>query len=553
MTSAGILRSPGRLRWLTIAIVALAVTPIFTLYLSRLQAESEVALADARDRAFSLARSGAAKHNELVTNARGLAEALRHIPAVDRQTPECADRLIEINAAAGWAASLFVLGPDGMSRCSSRAGTRGVDFSDRPYFREALATGKFLVSDAIIGRVTKHPVVAAALPLRDANGAIDSVLVVGAELAWLTEIAEIARSRHAGSVLAINSQDALISRQPRGTQLMKVEETDSETRALIRKLLTTEDGIHEVETPDQLQIFGVARTADSRLVIAVGFDRDEVLGPITQRFRKDLLWLLAISLGSALLALALAEFSVLRGVKILNTAALKLKAGKVGVRVDLPRTVAAELQNLGVSFNSMIAEFERLAYLDRLTGLPNRRYLERRLLQREPSPPGGLRDAVLAIDLDGFKPVNDVHGHAVGDRVLAAVAKRIATVAEGRALIARLGGDEFVAVLQVAPGQPGREAARRFAEEIRRTLQAPVDIDSLRFPLGASVGIALLPEDADTLAGALIAADAALYEAKRLGRNRVMDHAPSVVPGHIDGDLIEGFWTTLDLVGKNHR
>jgi diguanylate cyclase (GGDEF)-like protein len=180
----------------------------------------------------------------------------------------------------------------------------------------------------------------------------------------------------------------------------------------------------------------------------------------------------------------------------------------------------------------MTAEFERLAYLDRLTGLPNRRYLERHLSKRnergERAVPG--RNAVLAIDIDGFKPVNDSHGHAVGDRVLAIIARRIASAVDERGLLFRMGGDEFVAVVPLLKTQ-GRETARQIGEDIRQALEQRIEMDGLTFPVACSVGIAMVPEDAKSLGRALVEADAALYEAKRKGRNQVVDSAPPLAAG----------------------
>jgi diguanylate cyclase (GGDEF)-like protein len=196
----------------------------------------------------------------------------------------------------------------------------------------------------------------------------------------------------------------------------------------------------------------------------------------------------------------------------------------------------------------MTAEFERLAYLDRLTGLPNRRYLERRLTQRdergERPLPG--RQAVLAIDIDGFKPVNDSHGHAVGDRVLAIIARRIAAAVDERGLLFRVGGDEFVALVPLGPTQD-RAAARSLGEEVRQAMEQAIEMDGLIFPVACSIGIALVPEDAKTLSGALVVADAALYEAKRAGRNRVVDNAPPLAAGMPLATGGQPHWSSVEL------
>jgi diguanylate cyclase (GGDEF)-like protein len=237
--------------------------------------------------------------------------------------------------------------------------------------------------------------------------------------------------------------------------------------------------------------------------------------------------------------------------RALKTAALRLKAGKMGLRVKLPAVVAAELHELAATYNAMTAEFERFAYLDRLTGLPNRRYLELYLSERNER--GTLapthHQAVLAIDLDGFKPVNDSHGHAVGDKVLAAIARRIASVLDERGILARVGGDEFVVIWPLGETDD-RNTARAFGEEIRTALERPIELDGVTFPVGCSIGIALVPDDAKSLAGALVVADAALYEAKRAGRNRVIDNAPPLAPEAIaQTEARRPHWLSLRLSG----
>jgi diguanylate cyclase (GGDEF)-like protein len=553
MAMADFQRGPARLRWLLVAIVALAALPVFALYLSRLSASSERALDEAREFAASLARSGATQQENFVLNARGLAEALKNVPAIQYQSADCDTLLTDINARANWASVLFLLNNKGVVVCSSRSTSRGMNFSDRHYFKEAVRTGEFAVSEAIIGRISKQPVVGTGLPIRNAIGQITGVLVVGVELSWIPALADVAYERYRGSVLAINRNGGLVSRHQRSSNQITVSETGV-SDATLQKLVHAKSKVVEFEDDETDRIFGVAHVADMQLTVAVALDRAAVLGPIQQRFLVDLMWLLLVAVGSAALALTVAEFSVLRGVRTLNNTALRLKAGRMGTRVTLSPRVATELHDLAASFNSMIAEFERLAYLDRLTGLPNRRYLERQMLVRgtERDKRGNLiPEALLAIDLDGFKPVNDIFGHAMGDKVLTAVARRIAAVASDRATVARIGGDEFVALIALPGAVDPRASARAFGEEIRRSLEEPVEIDGNKFPVGASVGVAVVPHDAETLAGALVIADAALYEAKRMGRNRVIDQAPSLVSeGEADHDgLLEGHWVGLDLVG----
>lgn len=157
------------------------------------------------------------------------------------------------------------------------------------------------------------------------------------------------------------------------------------------------------------------------------------------------------------------------------------------------------------------AHLAQLAHFDQLTGLPNRTLFHEeacRLL----SDTGAA--AVLLFDLDGFKDVNDVLGHAVGDRLLAAVGERLRNEAGQDHLLARLGGDEF-AVLVPGVGDP-REA-QRIATELRNCFRRGFAVDGEELQLDTSIGIAIAPHHGTTIETLLMAADLALYRAKDQG------------------------------------
>jgi diguanylate cyclase (GGDEF)-like protein len=157
-----------------------------------------------------------------------------------------------------------------------------------------------------------------------------------------------------------------------------------------------------------------------------------------------------------------------------------------------------------------------LAHHDALTGLPNRSSFNNLLDQEvETALASGRRLAVLCLDLDRFKEVNDLFGHAAGDRALQAVAKRIAAVVDDECMIARLSGDEFAIAV---PGISNPSAAGRIAEAVLETLQMPGEIAETSQPIGASVGIAVCPDDARDRQTLLSHADTALYRAKNEGR-----------------------------------
>jgi diguanylate cyclase (GGDEF)-like protein/PAS domain S-box-containing protein len=166
----------------------------------------------------------------------------------------------------------------------------------------------------------------------------------------------------------------------------------------------------------------------------------------------------------------------------------------------------------------------RLAFYDVLTGLPNRRLLTERLdAMVEQARTGRGLGALLYVDLDNFKNVNDARGHATGDALLVHAAARLTGAVRQRDMVARLGGDEFVVMLDGldADGAAATAAARVVANKIRSALAEPFEIDGQTYHTTASIGVALPLHAAGNAQDLLREADTAMYRAKAEGRNGV--------------------------------
>ncbi|MDO8699331.1 MAG: EAL domain-containing protein [Rhodoferax sp.] len=159
-----------------------------------------------------------------------------------------------------------------------------------------------------------------------------------------------------------------------------------------------------------------------------------------------------------------------------------------------------------------------MANHDTLTNLPNRILLTDRMQQAvAQSRRSGEILAVLFIDLDGFKPINDQHGHEAGDLTLIEIGQRMTRMLRASDTVARIGGDEFVVLL---PGFASAEECEFSAQRLLKAIAEPVDVGEHRVMLSASIGIALHPADADNADSLLRCADEAMYIAKRSGRNQ---------------------------------
>jgi diguanylate cyclase (GGDEF)-like protein/PAS domain S-box-containing protein len=200
----------------------------------------------------------------------------------------------------------------------------------------------------------------------------------------------------------------------------------------------------------------------------------------------------------------------------------------ITMRKSLEESLRYTTQELSQSNQELRESQTRLYYLanhDPLTGLPNRQLFQEKLQQSiEWAASGSRMVALLFIDLDGFKQVNDSLGHGVGDQLLKSVAKRLIASLRASDTVARLGGDEFTVILTTVPAQPEVE---RVAQKIIDTLALPYSFDGQLVRVSASVGIAIYPLHYDTTDRLLKGADEAMYEAKATGKNRYVIISPA--------------------------
>lgn len=195
-----------------------------------------------------------------------------------------------------------------------------------------------------------------------------------------------------------------------------------------------------------------------------------------------------------------------------------------------------------------------LAFTDALTGLPNRAFLLDRLsdgIAMARTRKSAL--AVLMADLDGLKRTNDALGHQAGDALLQGMAERFLDCVRDSDTVARLGGDEFCILMpQISDGRDAEIIAARIVEAVRQ----PIVIAGQELCIGVSVGIALFPDHGSTCDAVVAAADSALYEAKRGGRNRYAWASSASVPDAFSLPLIKwiaAYEVGIAMIDKQHR
>ncbi|MDX9957299.1 MAG: GGDEF domain-containing protein [Spirochaetia bacterium] len=182
------------------------------------------------------------------------------------------------------------------------------------------------------------------------------------------------------------------------------------------------------------------------------------------------------------------------------------KPAILGVSIDITDRVKSE------------ELIRHMAQHDSLTGLANRALFSDRLGQAlAMTRRSGMKLAVLFIDLDGFKPVNDTYGHGIGDLVLRETARRLLDAVRESDGVGRIGGDEFVVFLRT---MENRGQLRQLCSKIQSALEQPYEIEGRVLNLSASIGQALYPDDAGDEGSLLAAADADMYRVKKVGSHR---------------------------------
>lgn len=405
-----------------------------------------------------------------------------------------------------------------------------VNSGDRLYFRLAKETGKFSVGEYQIGRVTGKPGINFGFPVKDSDNKVFAVAFAGLDLESLGRMAQATPLPPEGILSVIDVKGTILARKP----AMKEHIGEKLWNAkVIEAVLTSMEGELEAKGTDGVDWLlaheVVAQNPDGAfpLRVLVTVPLNQVFADANKALVRDLLGIIIATLFLLVGAWYGAEWFMLRNVRALLRAAERMHAGDLKTRTGI-RYGGEELSQLARAFDDMAGALQEReqklheqAISDPLTGLYNRRYL-REFLLRELVRAGrnATPVAVIMIDLDRFKRINDSFGHEAGDIVLTNVGALLKSKVRGSDIACRYGGEEFVLILP----QAGVDAANRRAEDARLAI-ADLDLNHAGRPLGkmtASFGIAVFPDHAGDIDSLLRAADVALYAAKGAGRNRVI-------------------------------
>ena len=425
---------------------------------------------------------------------------------------------------------LIIIPPDGGPPLADtpHLDTRPISFTDRDWFRDVVASRDNVVSKPLIARATGEPALVIAVPIFDPQNNLQAILAGVTPLAspgFLDLIQgaqpgtqgsyQLISLRHRIFALATEKETAVTPLPAPGSDPI-IDQAAAGARGL--RIITNAQGneelvtIVEVPQPDWLLI---ARQPTS-----------DAFAPVSNTLRNILLITALLVIPSFIVLIA----ALSRLLQPLASLAVDLHDMAEGRRPMRPVQTAStdEVADVANSFNrlqeKLLEQEHRLAEMahhDPLTGLPNRLLITDRMENSLRQMPRGEQSmAVLFLDLDDFKKVNDQYGHQVGDLLLIEIARRLSSCVRNADTVGRLGGDEFLILLGTA-GNP-LKAAERVAEKCLAALARPVYISNLSLAVGASIGIVIcekLQAGSVTASQLMSQADIAMYRAKASGRN----------------------------------
>ena len=520
----------ARTRIFVLVILAALPALLLTLYSAferRASAETQT-----REELRRLVKLAAMQQWQVVEGARQMMVASSQILSTliedKRRCTQYFSNLLAHNSETYHSMGLFRA--NGELFCNAVSSTGRVYSGDRLYFRLAKETGKFSIGDYQIGRVTGRPAINFGYPVKGPDDKVLAVAFAGLDLGNLGRMAEATPLPRGGILSVVDVKGTILARKPAMPEAVggKLWNPD-----VITEILTNSEGVFEARGPD-----GVAWLLAHEVVIQnpdgafplrvlVTVPLDQVYTEANTALVRDLLGIVIATLFLLVGGWYGAEWFMLRNVRALLRAAGRMRGGDLKARTGI-RYGGEELSQLARAFDEMAGalqrreqELQEQAISDPLTGLYNRRhlseFLSRELVRAERS---ATPVAVILMDLDRFKRVNDTFGHEAGDVVLTAVGALLKSKVRGSDIACRYGGEEFALIMP----QADAEAAGRRAEEVRAGVAAlaPTHNGKSLGKLTASFGIALFPNHARDIDSLLRAADVALYVAKGAGRNRII-------------------------------
>ena len=525
-------------------LALLAVILVAPLMLERIRSLEDTRarqIAQATIEFTTVARHSADAQREVISSVETILKSEAFIRASAGGVSKSCDVLrASLPSNLPWIRTLLIAGQDGRIQCATNNMYVGLDLSDRPYFRQAQETGRFVLSDFILSRPVQTPTVMAVYPVSAFSGVADAVVLATVNLDWMSKVMSNLGGRagitavlvdSAGTVLAAPAdQHSAVGRPLDNMPLMS---------AIADRALRSdqdEGALSFLAADGSRRAVSYIRIAGTNARLIASIDEDKVSAAVSRDIRTAYLQLAFVVVFVLLGALIAAEKLVIKPIEMLVDMAKRLGEGDLSARAARNR-LPAEFVPLARAFNAMAAQLSQrereliasndrltvMASIDMLSGLANRRGFQSRLdFEWMRAQQYGSDLALLMIDVDHFKLFNDTYGHLEGDSCLTRLGESLSGIAaDTMGFAARYGGEELIAVLPDAD----LATCAELAEHIRRAI---TDARITRRSTGetlpnisVSIGVAQY-RAGESVTDLIERCDRALYLAKGGGRNRVV-------------------------------
>ncbi|HEY8023492.1 MAG TPA: diguanylate cyclase [Burkholderiaceae bacterium] len=405
----------------------------------------------------------------------------------------------------------------------------------RPWFQQAIAKDQPVWSSVYNDFATRIPVITLAKSVYATDHHVVGVLATDMRLSTISDFLRSLEVSRNGVAFVIDEQGMLVASSTADLPVRMVDGVPQRLAAaemdnpLIRHAYASyvagrspNGGVTAVQTSefdhgsDKVELASAAIGGNFGLhwsaIVAV--PRSDFMGEVT----RSLYHSLAIGFCCVLVALGIGWFALNRVMRDIRQ--LTIAARKVGLGEPLPKLTierSDELGQLAQTFNEM----EQNLRIDHLTGVFNREFLMAQIgfMQRQAAlqPFEPLSFALLFIDLDNFKSINDIYGHSSGDLVLKIVAQRLRELIRTSDVVARYGGDEFVVLLK---GVTSIRDVVASEEKIRAAIAQPIELEQGSAQVGVSLGWAIFPQDGEDPEALLKIADLRMFDVKRMHRQK---------------------------------
>ena len=501
--------------WFTVFVVVLAILIGGAMLKERMRAEEHASL---EQEARMLNDALIEYTNQIVSEVNALLNGVRYFYVHSGSLSATESFINALNFDKAVIHNIYLINAEGTVVVSHNNEAHGLNVEDREYFQKLRTStdGKPFISAVEKGRVTNRLNFRISLRINKPDGSFGGVV--------LATIQPEAFSRHYRQLSAGHERAAtLVGSLDRKIRARIPDLAPDQWQAPLESVLweffaKLPSGTYQTRS----FVDGIARTyvykqvGDLPLIMLHGFSQQEVENNVDTRFMRIAIWGIPVLLFILMLALTVSQALMSRE------------------RLEQAYRQLAKLNQ----------QIRKQAMLDTLTGLPNRPMFFSRLSRElSQSRRNDRLVALLFMDLDGFKQVNDQFGHDAGDIVLKTVAARWQAIVRENDMVARLGGDEFAAI--ISDLEDAAHAAL-VAEKLIAALQQDITLPGeLPCQVGCSVGISLYPKSAAEIDSLLAAADAAMYQSKARGKNSLTLSSASPAPG--DAEWVK--FTSNHLVG----